>query len=801
METGEPLASATTYTENAELTGSFNTSVKRNGLPTAYLGWIQALLLPGERVALCTDTSDPSELSLVFPFLTGSEFHAVRRHGNRLILDSLLVTLTLESDNNLKEQAAIEVSQWSRVFSRLISKETAGPNKSQPAMFKGLGILLPSMPDISDPSSQRFIGRSSSRPQDLGVKTTMPTSRTMRRISLGLQKPIETCNMGFGDDLKSLLADLDKPKSFDKLDELDEQREDKNMSTEKNTALEMPFSHASNSEAPNGSDLTPSPTRLYLDVETPTPPRRMSRADCILQKEADIMRSRDPSLSNLASMRERGSDTQRQPPNIPPPVLRSTNSSSSLQVVDLNDSESPALATPEISSLEREVENDGVTATEIFDFDLDHPGESQVLKPVSQNIARPKKNTKLLKTVKRMLSKRGKESETLSPKFRSAASDSPNVWKSSSSPVLTTEAMKPTVIAVANSNPINRIQTCAVPTLKSDNSISALSFRSMSSRSLPLEDCISEPETEDEGLATRDNSEEPATVQKKESVEDIWNETLSSSTSGQESSGSIESSPVLLRREKCFSPVKDVSPVAKVEIEPVTALPAPSTLLNGYPANNRSMPTLTSNDSIAESKFSSSSVHDMLSVSNCSGTHSTTSSYSSISSRRSAYSSASSLASLSAPSLTLQTKPIIQEVTLYASKLWVSVWQNNHWIPLSQDLLATEIVTSPQGAHISITVKPQNNLTLAVSPTTEIRRISIHDVEVKTAEGVYMFRGREVENVQRFFKTLWEFFNNVPSNMFSLAEKSNARKSMVPPLMSRGNATMKYPLTSTIIEE
>lgn len=789
---GTPLNSELVYTERVVQSGSFLARIKRSGSPAVQLGWIQVLLLPGERVALCKDTSHPCELSLLFPFLSGSEFRAVRRHGNVLTLDSLLVTLDLESDSNLLEQAAVEISQWARIFSRLISHDDPSPKLTRPAHFDGLGIVLPIAGLATDPHLQILSGEHR-RQRQLIPQTTMPTSRTMRRISLGLQKPIETSNNGFGDDLKTLLSVLDKP---------EEEVSVSQSSPPVPSGLELPSVPNLLHDSSPGSDRTPSPTRLYLDANTPTPPRRQSRVDTILAKEADILRSREPSIPSLTQLRDR--DARRQPPNFPPPVPRARSSHSDLHVVDLNDEPLKLGERPELNSNLPDAESSSPGTHEGImhacdSFDLDHPSSPHVLVPVSENVARPKKNARILKTVKRMLTKKNKD--PYSP--QSLATDtsrplpSPPIQASLSR---VEQALKPVVIAVADARPMSRTKTSAVPKLDSNSSISALSFRSFSSRSIPLQDCISEPESETETQLPPVLLRNSDCEDHRAEIPEAWSDLESRLNDiASEAQSSTDTSPVQLRRENRPSLISEPVILKAADITPDGS----TNIMNAYA--NRSMPNIKPLSIHGASTLSgASTLGGTLAIAKLAqevpASHSTSSSYSSIGSRRSTYSSASSLASLSAPSLALSSKSIIQEVTLYASKLWISKWQNTRWVPLCQEEIPTEIVSSAQGTQIVFTRNGQAPVTLLVQAATEIRRISVHDVEVKSTDSVYMFRGKDVDNTQGFFKTLWAVHNNAPPVMFSAAEKNN-RKAMLPPLMSRQTPTMRQPLTSTIIEE
>ena len=908
LVTGKSISSNVVYNEKVRQTGSFDACIKRTGSDAKHLGWIQLLYLGDDRVALCRDTSDPNELSLLFPFFTGSEFRSVKRHGNFFVLDSLLVSLSFEADSNLLAEAAIEVSQWSRLFSRLICSDVpTGEHKPimsafnsgysgtvssgpQPALFDGLGITLPMFEPAQEQTQQILNSNPTGRHRQLVPQTTMPTSRTMKRISLGLQKPIETGNLGFGDDLKSLIESLDEKAQKPAQVSLAEVKEEPNDTLAPPTA---PLSKTMES-SPNSESGTPSPTRLYLDAQTPTPTStKKNRLESILQKEAQLKKSG----LNLNILKEDKDAVFREPPNIPPPVpSNGMQDSTDMQVVDLSQENineihktapkqddkkisTPNVAvnvfTPPLSPAPQEslkarhkgksfkkTENENKENTysesnnDFESFDLDNPNSTRPLQQLSENNSRPKK-TSLMKTMKRILRKKSSESLPKSDLNSPALSISrgtftepssakhdesdesieiakvvtdQNLYENfeleekepiikedkkskKSSSISTNTSINPSVVAIGTNS---ESQTSAVPKLDSCNSISALSFRSMSSRSSNLHDCASEIDSDSDSgrskspsdsksisasassslaaiapvIVDASGSPSPSTPKAKRtessesvgnmktsqsravSIEDSWRELedkLNTMVSESKSNHDLPSEP--LRRETRTSLVN----------EPASLTNSNANSFNMFGAHtNRSMPDLKNNG------------------------HSTSSSYSSIGSRGSAYSnsSLSSIASSSAPSLSLASKSLISEVTLYAGNLWISKWQDTKWVPLSQAELPTEVTANSRNKGTKITVKVSNteSFTVQFLSSSEIRRISVHDVELKTEEGVYMFRGREIDNTQCFFKTLWAINNDMNSDIFGGNDKLN-RRSLMSPMVPRMSQTMKYPLTSTIIEE
>lgn len=310
-------------------------------------------------------------------------------------------------------------------------------------------------------------------------------------------------------------------------------------------------------------------------------------------------------------------------------------------------------------------------------------------------------------------------------------------------------------------------QTAAKPRLR--NSTSALSFRSLSSRS-----------TSARSLATRSDTHNNTTPEK----EQVKASTPISESAEQQRE---QQSPTLLRRESRESITPE--PIKLNLDEILDSTPAAKKM---YESGNKSMSALEPAHSSSCSSFNSSKKS------------------------LSSYTSASSISSGN------NTRK--DAVTMFSADMWASVWNVSKWVPLSQLEMSTEIISCDSSSAARILVNGGASVNVKFSAQCEIRRVSQHDVELKSTDATYMFRGRDPENAQRFFRLLWSIQTNgvqpvlsalmmagvIPSGSSGLFDEQDTwadrRKTLMPPALSKSNPNLNLsymgrPLTSTIIEE
>lgn len=959
LVSGDLIPSQASFTRPVFARGSFIARIKRTGFPSKHIGSVDLLLLDSEQLAICSspDSDNAEELFLLFPLISGAHFGDVKRHGNALTLHAMRVSLVLQAtptgcvDNNV----SAFTGQWTRILNRIISGEPCPDYPSSTSYFGGLGICVNGAKYASNlrisstltvPKAKPLVSHTSAHPPNSLRFSTMvegttsmippvlssgskaiPNSRSLKRISLCLTG---STNLGFGNDLKAVLATLDKEveepeepqqETHAPIEEVLSQDDQKGSSETsvkeaeaenvrvKSSAVDKlakqkqisreesvqdipsallpshPFDVPAARFHESSSSVTPSPNSLYIAIEnatsaTPNFAASPKRVASILAKEQQqLVQKYGNRASMFTNFVQTGSDTQlvinRQPPKIPAPMpgKELQGKTEVTEVVfkphrensKVSSDESPSRAGPatkktvlispmvQLKDSEKENSSSRHRAKSTKMSKGTFPSSTHLGSSCASNTSqspKPEQKIGFVKVMKRMLGKNYKQNHDIrfssvpyhrnSPELpRTANSESqcsehfdlsdseieeelgmndnsdavglPGLIIDEKQSLPTSESdheRHPVYVELVepDQSPLsqkfssrgvvadstnNGGATMAIPKFDSQKSISALSFRSLSSRSLWSK--ILDQET----LSIENSENTTAAPTTDHSADANISSQISKVSGATESCDKMNpDSPTFLRRE----PRSKVSSVP-VALEGDLVPPSAKTLCEN---SNNSTPALISNRHSTSAKPALHLKQPSTSSSNCS-----------LVSRRSLHSYSSSLSSASS----CNTPNLLKsEIALFGANLWISAWSSAHWKPLSQLELRTEILACDFNT-VKISVVDAG-IMCKFTPQCEIRRAGNHDVEVKTLEETYMFRGRDPEDAQRFYTTLWIILaNGVQSVATAALTKSSScgpfkgiseedsmqsrRRTFLPPSLSRSNQSLKYAglYTQTIVEE
>lgn len=974
LVSGDRLPSQATFTSPVTARGSFIARIKRTGFPTKHLGWVDLLLLDSERLALChsPESENAEENFLMFPLISGAQFGDVKRHGNALTLHAMRVSIILEAEptDNGDDYANALAGKWTRILNRIISGGSSPDFPTSNSYFGGLGISVNGSKSTSHlgtntssmpPKARRLVPQtfvpqivpsgftsvvhgsaSITPPAPPSMSNSIPNSRSLKRISLCLTGDTD---LGFGDDLKTVLTTLDKEEEEepeepqhasgapieeislqDTQDDIthildihptkDSQAKDSRAESSENdnhakagnghltreeSVQDIPSallpSHSF--EAPNAPfheynvSNTPSPNSLYLATENPPSPtldfeESPKRVTTILAKEQQQLVQKYGNRASLfTNYLKASSDSQlvisREPPKIPAPMPgneipgksddsdEKTKSQRNTQKVNNHEASAkkgPAVTAKKTVSISPMVQIIQEAEGESGDNSSSrHRAKSaKTSKGASPSSPRPgssgpsnsshspksEQKTGFVKVIKRMLGKNSRqkkdyrfssipyhrerpeltrnansdterfelndvsdsedeieldlnaESESIDFEEESVADEDQGMPTPESvhekhhayaellepeqSPL--SQKFNPKEVVADSTN--NSGATTAIPKLSSHKSISALSFRSLSSRSLSSK--ISDQEVpSNEGSANTTAASTPERLSNNKGSAQPSN----GPSGAERCDGANTGSPTLLRRESR----QNVHP-APIALEADLMLPISKTL---YENSNNSTPALLGK----KQSTSAAPVPHMQQPSSSSSNYS-------LGSRRSLHSynsSLSSASSYSTPNL------LMSDIALFSANLWVSAWSAARWKPMSQLELRTQVLVCDANT-VKISVADAS-IDCKFTPQCEIRKVGNHDVEVKTLEETYMFRGRDPEDAQRFFRTLWTIQANGVQPVATAALTNSVscgtlkgyneedsilqsrRRTLLPPSLSRSNQSLKYAglSTQTIVEE